>query len=307
MITEVSPILSLLFAKGLGTKTLSQLVNRIIRENVALEDIVCLPPDILTGQFGLRPSVAEAVGAAREQAEQTAEKLDKHGVQILVRGIVPYASHLVDVLGDDAPPVVFARGDLSVLTKKAVGFCGARSASEKGIHVASQSAIQLAGFDVNVVSGYAKGVDLTAHRAVMEAGGVTTIVLAEGILHFRAKREVIALLDDSNHLVISEFPPGLPWSGRNAMQRNKTICGLSDAVICVESGMRGGTFAAAETTLSLNLPLFVADYAQPTESAAGNRHFIDRGATPLRGDRNGTPNLRRLYAAIGISTSTESQ
>jgi len=306
MITEVSPILSLLFAKGLGTKTLSKLVDRIAQEDVPLEEIVCLTPDVLAERFGLRPAVAKAIGDAHDRAERTAEELDRHGVQILVRGIAPYPTHLVDVLRDDAPPVLFARGDLSTLMKKAVGFCGARSASKKGIGVAAKSAIQLAGQDVNIVSGYAKGVDLAAHRAAMEAGGVTTIVLAEGILHFRAKREVTALLEDHNHVVVSEFSPKLPWSGRNAMQRNKTICGLSDAVVCIESGTRGGTFAAAETTLSLNLPLFVADYAQPAESAAGNRHFIDRGATPLRGDRTGTPNLRRLYEAIGISTSSES-
>ena len=90
------------------------------------------------------------------------------------------------------------------------------------------------------------------------------------------------------------------------MQRNRTIIGLSDAVVCIESGMREGTFAAAETTFSLNLPLFVADYAQPAESAAGNRHFLQRGATPLRSNRDGQPNLERVYAAIGMAPSPES-
>ena len=305
MITESSPILSLLFAKGLGVKTLSRVVDRIGQEDMPLGDMESLNPDALVKRFGLRPGMADAIRDAHQHAEETAAELERRGVQILIRGIEPYPRHLAAVLGDDAPPLLFVKGDLSILSRKAVGFCGARSASEKGIHVAAESAKDMAVHDVNVVSGYAKGVDLAAHRAAMEAGGVTTIVLAEGILHFRPKRELKSVLDNRNHLVVSEFPPRLPWSGRNAMQRNKTIIGLSDAVVCIESGMQGGTYAAAEATLSLNLPLFVADYAQPAESAAGNRLFLDRGAIPLRGDRTGTPNLKRLYVAIGVAESAE--
>ena len=305
MITETTPILSLLLAKGLGVKTLSKLVDRIIEEELAVEDIIEVSPEAMRQRFGLRLSVAEAIHSAHEQAERMAQELEDHEVQILVRGMEPYPNRLCDVLGSNAPPVLFVLGDLSVLSRNAVGFCGARSASEKGIRVASESARQLAEQDVNVVSGYAKGVDLAAHKAAMEAGCVTTIVLAEGILHYRPKREVKSLLDQHNHLVVSEFLPRLPWSGRNAMQRNKTIIGLSDAIICIESGMKGGTYAAAESTLALGLPLFVADYAQPAESAAGNQHFISQGATPLRGDSHGTPNLKQVYEAMGMTTPGE--
>ena len=305
MITETSPILSLLFAKGLGTRTLSDLVNRLVEDDLSFADLVQLAPDDLVRDFGLRPSVAENIHAAHEQAERVAEELEKHSVQILVRGVEPYPRKLFQVLAGDAPPVLFARGCLSLLGRKAVGLCGARNASEKGIRVARDSARLLAPDDVNVVSGYAKGVDLAAHRAALEAGGVTTIVLAEGILHFRPKREVKDLLDENNYLVISEFSPRLPWAARNAMQRNKTICGLSDALIVIESGMKGGTFAAAESSLKLKRPLFVAEYAQPAESAAGNQYFIERGATALRGDRSGRPNLARVYEALGIANGRE--
>lgn len=240
MITETSPILSLLFAKGLGPKTLSALLDRMIRDDMAVDDIVNAPPELLVERFGLRPDVANAIRDAHDRASVVAEELEQHGVQVLIRGIEPYPSHLGRVLGVSAPPILFVRGNLSIIASKAVGFCGARRASEKGIRVAAESAKLLAADGVNVVSGYAKGVDLAAHRAAMAAGGVTTIVLAEGFLHFRTKGEVKALLDDRNHLVVSEFAPRLPWSGRNAMQRNRTIIGLSDAVVCIESGMRGG-------------------------------------------------------------------
>ncbi len=300
MSSDNSPILKLVLAKGVGVKTLSHLLERPEDDELPIEQAVALPPEELVKRYGLRDAVAEGIRSAQPRAEALAQELEQLGVQVLVRGREPYPRKLVEVLGPDAPPVLFAKGDLSILHKRAVGFCGARSASQKGVRVAGDSARALAAVDVNVVSGYAKGVDLAAHRAALEAGGVTTIVLAEGIQHFRAKQEIKALLNDENSLIVSEFLPRLPWSARNAMQRNKTICGLSDAVVVIESGMKGGTFAAAESALALKLPLFVAEYAQPAPSAAGNQHFIQRGATPLRGNLQGQPNLARVFEVLRI-------
>lgn len=54
------------------------------------------------------------------------------------------------------------------------------------------------------------------------------------------------------------------------MKRNLVIIGLSNAMILVESGERGGTFAAGEDTLKVNLPLFVIDFEKPEVSAKAN-------------------------------------
>jgi predicted Rossmann fold nucleotide-binding protein DprA/Smf involved in DNA uptake len=66
------------------------------------------------------------------------------------------------------------------------------------------------------------------------------------------------------------------------MQRNRTVCGLSDALIVIESGISGGTFEAGKLALRLKMPLFVADYAEPAASAAGNAYFLSHGARALR-------------------------
>jgi len=85
-------------------------------------------------------------------------------------------------------------------------------------------------------------------------------VLAEGILRFRVKREIRDEWDEARTLVISEFGPNLPWSVNHAMQRNRTICGLSRAMLLIEARITGGSIQAGRDCLRLGLPLFAAVY-----------------------------------------------
>lgn len=72
--------------------------------------------------------------------------------------------------------LIFAKGDIRSLTKPCLGFCGSRKASEKGLKTAWDFADQMARKGVNIISGYASGVDMTAHKAALEAGGTTTLI-----------------------------------------------------------------------------------------------------------------------------------
>ena len=97
---------------------------------------------------------------------------------------------------------------------------------------------------------------------------------------------------------MSEFPPEVGWQAHNAMQRNRTICGLSRALLIVESAMSGGTFASGNAALELGCPLYVIDYPVPPESALGNRHFLKRGALPVMVDANGEFDEAALRAML---------
>lgn len=238
------------------------------------------------------------------------QKLAAQGVKVLVQGWDGYPQRLTAMLGDTAPPVLYVRGATELLTAPGVGFCGSRKASDKGLGVAGECARLLSADHINIVSGYAHGVDLAAHCAALEAGGTTTVVLAEGILHFRVKEQVrqwISGEDFSNLVVVSEFPPNLPWKAHNAMIRNRTICGLSNALVVIESGMEGGTFEAAKTALALNEPLFCVEYADPAESAAGNSWLVEHGAISLRRSRSGQPNLAGIVEAISHQPTAQAR
>ena len=96
--------------------------------------------------------------------------------------------------------------------------------------------------------------------------------------------------------------PNTTWSVGNAMKRNVTIIGLSRAMILVESRMKGGTFAAGETALSVHCPLFVIDFEKPEVSAEANPYFIKKGGLPIRG-KNGIPNLNKVFSVVNQNDS----
>jgi DNA protecting protein DprA len=283
--------------RGVGPRTLQRVLSQLAGEGGTPEDLVAAPADTLT-RFGLKPEAARAVAAARGQAERLADELERQGVQMLVCGTASYPARLSRVLQGEAPPVLFLKGNTRLLERKAAAFCGARDVSEAGLRWTRDLANHLAERAVNVVSGHANGVDLAAHVAALAAEGTTTLVLGEGILRFQAKPGLAELLEDGNYLVVSEFAPRLPWSVGNAMQRNATVCGLADAVIVIEAGLTGGTFAAGQKALELRQPLFVVASQDLPKSAAGNAALLRQGGQPLRCEAGVVPDLTGVFQAL---------
>jgi DNA processing protein len=289
-------LLQFVNAKGSGEATLRRLANWTAREGVPVDEMLALSPAVIASTLEISIEVARNVLDERNSALKTAELLDSKDIKFLWLGDARYPERLRRILGDDAPPLIFFKGNIDLLNLPAVGFCGSRKASEKGIGVTGDAARILAKSNICVVSGYAHGVDLAAHYGALEAGGTTIFVLVDGILRFQLKGAISDVVQSSNHLIVSQFPPNLPWIGRNAMKRNGTIIGLSDAMILVESGIDGGTFAAGTESLKRRHPLFVVEFAEPGPSAEGNPFFLERGGIPLRGNRDGIPNLDGVLA-----------
>jgi DNA protecting protein DprA len=286
---------------GIGAVTLRAVLAKLAREDLAPEAFLNLDDRNLQSRFGLKLPAIAALRQPEADTIETWNRLRDDYVKIFVLGQPGYPSRLANLIPDAAPPLLFVLGNIDLFQRPAVGFCGSRKASDKGLQVAHDCARLLAAEQINVVSGYAHGIDLQAHRAALEAGGTTTLVLAEGILQFRLKellRDVVGEGDLSRLLIVSEFSPGLPWKAHNAMARNRTICGLSHAMIVIESGLEGGTFEAGKTALELGEPLFCVQYSEASPSAAGNPYFLQHGAFSLKRSRNGQPNLAKIISVV---------
>ena len=289
-------LMTLMDAPGVGPSRVRKVLKlwQLVQANGSLLDDSLLRETLTASQVAALPT-------SRERVKRHWDELAKKNVHALSIVDPTYPDALKRTLGEDAPVLLLCVGNLELLKKTSVGFCGSREATEKGVATARDSADLLAREGINIVSGFAAGVDMNAHRAALAAGGTTTVVLAEGILRFRVKKDIREEWDDRRTLVASEFGPNLSWSVNHAMQRNRTICGLSRAMILIEARTTGGSIQAGRDCLRLNLPLFAAVYEGMPESATGNEELLHQGARRLMKSRSANrPNIRPVLEAIAV-------
>ena len=218
-----------------------------------------------------------------------------------------YPKSLLDELGINSPTVLSYRGNVALLSKNKVGFSGSRKVSDKGLGIATDIATQLSGQGFCLVSGYANGVDMIAHKTALANGATTILVLPEGISYFYVRKEIAPYWDWNRVLVVSEFDPLAKWMVSRAMKRNSTLIALSQAMLVIEAGEKGGSLDAGLKSIDYGKRLFVPQYAEFPTSALGNALLIQHGAYPLRMKRSSKKtNLDMLYASVGSLQPAES-
>jgi DNA processing protein len=247
-------------------------------------------------------AMAESTYRARHH-----DSSDMHRVEsgILRLEDASYPQNLKEVLGKKTPATLYFRGNLSLLEKVGIGFCGSRNASKKGLETAKDCAEQVARSGSVVVSGYASGVDMMAHHTALASGGSTILVIPEGIEHFRIKQALRDVWDWSRVLVLSQCKPDEVWKAYHAMNRNQVIIGLSKAMIVIEAQEKGGTIEAGKSTLKLHMPLFVAEY-EDMLCTPGNNILLQMGAVSLKKSRSeGRARLTTLFDKVATFSPQE--
>ena len=278
-------------AAGFGPKA-RQVVWEGVREaGVALGDVFTMDRSQfeerfpLLGKGRLKGASLEALqGLDEDVLYQEYQALKDQEIEVVHPGHSLYPEGVARLEGGDALPVLFCRGVLSLLKSPGIAIVGSREASDEGLAIAKQFGSELALAGENVISGYAKGIDMAAHSGALEKEGTTTIVLSQGILQFSRKKTFEDLDLEGNALIVSQFDPKALWNPGNAMIRNKLVCALSKAVIVVESGSEigedgsmSGTFDAGISALEMGIPLFVVSPSAFKEPPPGNKALINRG------------------------------
>lgn len=198
-------MLQFALTKNIGEATIKTAIKFIKRNNLSWDDFIC-DPDLLS-QFGLKRNTIGNIRAIHSQTEALYNEINKLNIRILSETDDDCPRYLKNALHEKCPSILFASENIDLLNNLSVGFCGSRKASEKGLRITESCAQQLTAENITVVSGYAAGVDLTAHKSALENGGTTVFVLAEGILQYRKKREIKDYLNSSNHVFVSQFMP----------------------------------------------------------------------------------------------------
>ena len=206
----------------------------------------------------------------------------KAGARLLVHGEAAYPKALLDL--PDAPPVLWALGDASLLNRPAVAMVGARNASSLGMRMARRLGQGLASAGFTVVSGMARGIDAEAHAAALVEGEASTVaVMAGGVdVIYPPENKALAAEIAAKGCRISEQPMGLEPQARHFPMRNRLVSGLAQAVIVVEAAAKSGSLITARTALDQGRDVMAVP-GQPFDArAAGCNMLIRDGALLVR-------------------------
>ena len=179
----------------------------------------------------------------------------------------------------DPPRTLWARGELALLDRPCVAIVGTRRATSYAERVTRELARALARGGACVISGLARGVDVTAHRAALDIGGVTCAVLGTG-LDVAYPRAHAALQDDIGvrGLLLSELPPPLAAHGGSFPRRNRIIAALARVTIVVEAGVKSGALITASHALELNRTIAAVPGPIDIPQAQGSNELLRDGA-----------------------------
>jgi DNA processing protein len=204
------------------------------------------------------------------------------GARLLVHGEPDYPAALLDI--PDAPPILWATGDITLLNRPAVGMVGARNASSLGTRMARRLGLGLSEAGFTIVSGLARGIDTAAHEAALEADASTIAVMAGGIdVIYPAENAALAALIDQKGCRVSEHPPGLEPQARHFPLRNRIVAGLSRAVIVVEAAAKSGSLITARAALDYGREVMAVPGHPFDARASGCNMLIRDGAVLVRG------------------------
>ena len=157
------------------------------------------------------------------------------------------------------PPVLFVRGWLAA-EDVGVSVVGSRTATPRGLGVASLVARGLVERGMPVISGLATGIDTAAHQACLAAGGRPVGVLGTGIrrVYPPRNRELHERVAAAGALV-SQFMPDAPSSKQTFPMRNATMSGLGGASVIVEAGEYSGSRIQARVAVEHGRPVILTD------------------------------------------------
>jgi DNA processing protein len=267
--------LALALTPGLGPKRILDAMGQI--ESPA--DILTLP---LTTLEGLRfPAEAAQFifdGKARTAALEELKKATAEQASIISYACPEYPERLREIF--DPPPVLWVRGDTSLLSKPSIAIVGTRHPTPYGSGISEMLARELAARKLLIVSGMARGIDTCAHKGALVARMPTVAVWGTGIdvVYQKENRKLAENILDLGGAIVSEAPMGTFPAPQNFPRRNRIISGLSIGVLVVEASENSGTRVTARCAAEQNRDLYAVPGNVTSKASWTPNTLIKQGA-----------------------------
>ncbi|HMQ06554.1 MAG TPA: DNA-processing protein DprA [Saprospiraceae bacterium] len=180
-----------------------------------------------------------------KKAEKELAFVEKHGITPLFYMDALYPGRLKQF--DDCPVLLYFKGNCSLNHFRTVGIVGTRSPTDYGKSITEKLVEGLHAYQPFIISGMAYGIDAHAHRKSLEFGLSTVGVLGHGLhtLYPQTNRSLAEKILNQGGL-LTEFSSEDGPDKEHFPMRNRIIAALSDALIVIESGEKGGSMITAD-------------------------------------------------------------
>lgn len=178
------------------------------------------------------------------------------------------------------PKTLFIAGSVPTERRPTVAIIGSRKPTPYGIEITHRLAFDLAKRGVVIVSGLAFGIDATAHKAALEAGGTTIAVLAGGLerIYPASHKGLADAIIKQGGALISEQELGAEVRRYHFLARNRLVSGLADAIIVTEATEKSGTLSTVAHALEQNKEVFAVPGLVTSLLSAGPHRLLKQGA-----------------------------
>ncbi len=175
----------------------------------------------------------------------------------------------------DSPILLFKAGNINLKDKRIISIVGARKITTYGIAFCENLIEQLAPFDPIIVSGFAYGTDITAHKAAIKNKLQTIGCLAHGLNQIYPKVHKKYMVDvEKNGGFLTDFWFTDAFDRNNFLKRNRIIAGMSQATIVIESAEKGGSLVTADIANSYNRDVFAVPGRVTDSQSMGCNNLI---------------------------------
>ncbi|MDX1438655.1 MAG: DNA-processing protein DprA [Rubricoccaceae bacterium] len=266
---EKRALVALYGVPGLGPSRIRTLVAEMGSGYAVLN----APIGSLQAVEGVGRMTAEAIATYDEagKIDRQFEAAKNVGAELITLHDSRYPTLLKKIY--DPPPFLWTRGKFKPEDEYAVAIVGTRKATEYGRRAAEYFAKALVERGFTIVSGLAYGIDVAAHRAALEAGGRTIVVLGSGVdrIYPSAHKDVVdRILADDRGAIISEFPMGAKPDATNFPRRNRIIAGISKGTLVAEARESGGALITAFEAIEQNREVFAVPSPFNSETIGTN-------------------------------------
>lgn len=245
-------IIRLQLVNGLGRKTISKILSYAENKDLKFNnfsDVLKLLKDMDIKRLKIDMDKIEA------DASEIFECCRKSKIKIIGLYDEKYPQKLKSI--EDKPLILYVDGDEELLNQENnIAIVGSRTPSQEGYEVSSIFAEKLTEENCCIVSGFASGCDEAAHNGCLQAKGRTIAVIPSGHLHLIKSNKVLYnMIIINGGAVVSELPPNAKAEKHAFIDRNRIIAAISEGIIIIEGGQKGGTSHTVKFANAYNKPV----------------------------------------------------